>query len=160
LGAWAVAIWCAAVASASPSVAYFRFPLTGHFDSLSTTIPFQDALLHPDGLAADQPARDPHPSSAITGQWGNTGVVASSARNPWTPEAGRGFLIQAAKFALHGDFRTVCQPGRGIPSIALDTKQEMKSNIAVDTVLQLEKARRFHRPPFSPLFMDRNHLDF
>jgi hypothetical protein len=35
----AVAIWCAAVARASPSVAYFRFPLTGHFDSLSTTIP-------------------------------------------------------------------------------------------------------------------------
>jgi hypothetical protein len=35
----AVAIWCAAVARASPSVAYFRFPLTGHFDLLSTTIP-------------------------------------------------------------------------------------------------------------------------
>ena len=31
LGALVVAIWCAAVANASPSVAYFRFPLTGHF---------------------------------------------------------------------------------------------------------------------------------
>jgi hypothetical protein len=38
-GAWAVAIWCAAVARASPSLAYFRFPLTGHLDSLSTTRP-------------------------------------------------------------------------------------------------------------------------
>jgi hypothetical protein len=42
----AVEIWCAAVASASPSVAYFRFPLTGHFDSSSTTQPFQGLLLH------------------------------------------------------------------------------------------------------------------
>jgi hypothetical protein len=33
----AVAIWCAAVARASASLAYLRFPLTGHFDSLSTT---------------------------------------------------------------------------------------------------------------------------
>jgi hypothetical protein len=38
-GALAVAIWCEAVARASPSLAYFRFPLTGHFDSLSTTNP-------------------------------------------------------------------------------------------------------------------------
>jgi hypothetical protein len=35
----AVAIWCAAVARASPSLAYFLFPLTGHFDSLSTARP-------------------------------------------------------------------------------------------------------------------------
>ena len=39
LGALAVAICCAAVARASPSLAYFRFPLTGHFDSLFTTSP-------------------------------------------------------------------------------------------------------------------------
>src|SRR5579862_1903414 len=37
-GAFADAIWWAAVAKASPSVAYMRFPLTGHLDSLSNTI--------------------------------------------------------------------------------------------------------------------------
>jgi hypothetical protein len=42
LGALAVAIWCAAVARASPSLAYFLLPLTGHFDSSSTTRPFAD----------------------------------------------------------------------------------------------------------------------
>jgi hypothetical protein len=38
-GALVVAIWCAAVASASPSLAYIRFPLTGHFESVSTGCP-------------------------------------------------------------------------------------------------------------------------
>jgi hypothetical protein len=42
-GALAVAIWCAAVANASPSLAYRRFPLTGHFDSSFTTSPFGKA---------------------------------------------------------------------------------------------------------------------
>ena len=36
-GAFAVAIWCAAVARASPSVVYFLLPLTGHFEPSSTT---------------------------------------------------------------------------------------------------------------------------
>jgi hypothetical protein len=36
-------IWCAAVARASPSLAYFRFLLTGHFGSLSTTSPSGDS---------------------------------------------------------------------------------------------------------------------
>ncbi len=39
LGAFVVAIWCAAVASASASLAYFLFPLTGHFESFSTGRP-------------------------------------------------------------------------------------------------------------------------
>jgi len=40
----AVAIWCAAVASASPSLVYFRFPLTGHLGSLSIALaPFAPA---------------------------------------------------------------------------------------------------------------------
>jgi len=30
-----VVIWCLAVAKAAPSVGYFRFPLTGHLESLS-----------------------------------------------------------------------------------------------------------------------------
>jgi hypothetical protein len=39
-----VAIWCAAVARASPSLTYFRFPLTGHFGSLSTMSPSGDSF--------------------------------------------------------------------------------------------------------------------
>jgi hypothetical protein len=38
-GARPVAIRCVAVASASPSLAYFCFPLTGHFDSLFIASP-------------------------------------------------------------------------------------------------------------------------
>ena len=35
MGAPEVAIWCLAVASAAPSVAYLRLPLTGHLEALS-----------------------------------------------------------------------------------------------------------------------------
>jgi hypothetical protein len=46
--------------------------------------------------------------------------------------------IQAAESALHRDFHTIWQPERGIRSITLDSQQEMKSNMPVDTELQLE----------------------
>lgn len=39
MGASAVATWCLAVASAAPSVAYLRLPLTGHLEAWSMVQP-------------------------------------------------------------------------------------------------------------------------
>jgi hypothetical protein len=54
---------------------------------------------------------------------------------------GRGLTVQSRKFALHRDFHAIGGPERAVQAIMLDSKRKMKSNMPVDTTLQLEKPR-------------------